>query len=204
MPFLALAIATGVGLQAAQAQSMRTYVSATGKDGNACTETSPCRTLQAALAKTLAGGQIYARGSADYGYLSINKAVSIISGRGAAGVLATSNVSGITINAGANDIVNLQGLAIDGAGTGTNGIIFTSGAALNVKDSVIRGFATGINFQPSAASALSVTGTLLTNNSTGLAFQSTTTSTGVLADVQVINNGNGLIAQARAALERRS
>src|SRR6516165_5126937 len=124
----------------AQAQSMRTYVSGKGSDSNTCTASSPCLTLQGALAKTLAGGEIYALSSANYGYVTINHAVSIVAGSGVSGVLAPSNVSGITINAGVNDVVNLRGLDIDGAGSGASGILFTSGAELNIQDSVIRGF----------------------------------------------------------------
>src|SRR5215217_8641452 len=48
----------------ANAQSSRTYVSGVGKDTGSCTANAPCKTLQAALAKTVAGGQIYALDSA--------------------------------------------------------------------------------------------------------------------------------------------
>src|ERR1035437_1194301 len=134
----------------AQAQVARTYVSGLGSDGNPCTVLSPCRTLQAALTKTLPGGEIDTLNSANYDYVTINQAISIIGAHGATGVLATSTVTGITINAGANDIVSLQGLEIDGAGSGANGIQFNSGGSLNIQDSVIRGFTNGITFQPSS------------------------------------------------------
>src|SRR6516164_300417 len=178
----------------AQAQSMRTYVSGKGSDSNTFTASSPCLTLQGALAKTLAGGEIYALSSANYGYVTINHAVSIVAGSGVSGVLAPSNVSGITINAGVNDVVNLRGLDIDGAGSGASGILFTSGAELNIQDSVIRGFTNGINFQPSGSSALSVGSTLVSNNATGIMFQGATGSVGTLNEVQLINNGTGLDA----------
>jgi hypothetical protein len=174
--------------------SSRTYVSRLGKDSNTCTSAAPCRTLQAALAKTAAGGQIYALNSADYGYVTINMAVSIISGRGATGVLANSSVSGITINAGPDDIVNLQGLDIDGAGSGVAGVLFSSGAALRIQDSNVRGFTSGISFQPNAASTLVVEKTVISNNNTGIAFQISTASTGALNNVQLVNNGTGLAA----------
>ena len=166
---------------------------AQASDGNPCTVTSPCKTIQAALALTLAGGEIYALNSANYGSVTINQAVSIIGGHGATGVLAAS-VTGVTINAGPNDIVNLRGLDIDGAGSGTNGIQFNTGASLNIDDSVIRGFTNGISFQPSGSSALSVGSTLISNNSTGIMFQNAAASTGVLNDVQVVNNGSGIVA----------
>jgi len=77
----AFTLTLGVLFTPAQGQSLRTYVSGTGNDSNACTETSPCLTLQGALTKTLPGGQIYALSSANYGFVTIDKAVSIISGR---------------------------------------------------------------------------------------------------------------------------
>jgi hypothetical protein len=178
----------------AQAQSTRTYVSGKGSDSNPCTATAPCVTLQGALAKTLAGGEIYTLNSANYGYVTINQAVSIVAGAGVSGVLASSNVSGITINAGANDIVNLRGLDVDGGGSGANGIQFTSGAELNIQDSAIRGFTNGINFQPSGSGTLSVLSTLVSNNGTGILVQGAAGNAGFLNDVQLINNGTGLDA----------
>jgi hypothetical protein len=191
---LAMTVSSWLHALPAQAQAMLTFVSGSGKDSNRCTVAAPCKTLQAALAKTLAGGQISALDSADYGYVTIDKAVSIISGHGATGVLATSSVTGVTINAGANDTINLQGLDIDGAGSGANGIQFNTGASLNVQDSVIRGFSNGISFQPNGSSALSVGNTLVSNNSAGIRFQNSAISTGVLSDVQLINNGTGIVA----------
>src|SRR5262249_25873992 len=135
---LALTIGCWLQVAPAQAQSLRTYVSGTGKDGTACSMSSPCQTLQAAMAKTLASGEIYTLDSANYGYVTITKAVSIIGEGGAAGVLASSSVSGVTINAGASDVINLRGLYIDGGGSGTTGIQFTSGGSLNIQNSVIR------------------------------------------------------------------
>ena len=73
--------------------------------------------------------------------------------------------------------------------------MFNSGAALNVRDSVIRGFGTGVAFQPTGSSALSVSSTLISRNGTGILFQNAATATGVLNDVQLINNGTGLFAQ---------
>src|SRR5262252_7696506 len=69
VPGLLLAVAIGPCLSAvpAQAQAMRTFVSGSGKDGNPCTATSPCQTFQRALAMTLAGGEISALNSANYG-----------------------------------------------------------------------------------------------------------------------------------------
>jgi nitrous oxidase accessory protein NosD len=77
------------------------------------------------VALTIAGGEIYVLNSADYGPVTINKAVTITSEGAMAGVLATSG-AGITINAGANDVVNLRGLNIDGANAGAAAIQFNT------------------------------------------------------------------------------
>src|SRR5262245_30470592 len=175
-------------------QVLLTYVSGSGTDGNPCTLAKPCKTLQGALAKTAPAGQIYALDSANYGYVNVNKAVSIIGAHGVAGVLAPSSVTGVAISAGPNDAISLQGLEIDGAGAGTDGIRFSSGASLNIRDSVIRGFTNGINFQPSGPSAILVDGALIVNNSTGIAIQSAVPSSGIFNDVQVVSNANGIIA----------
>src|SRR4029079_10975769 len=56
----------------------RTYVSGSGSDNNPCTLLQPCNTLQGALAKTAPGGQINTLDSANYGYVTIDKTVSIV------------------------------------------------------------------------------------------------------------------------------
>jgi hypothetical protein len=195
---LSLALASALQLTPAAAQTLRTYVSGAGKDTNPCTFSAPCQTLQAALKLTAPGGEIQSLDSADYGYATIAQSVTIIGAHGVAGVLAT-NVSGITINAGANDVINLRGLDIDGAGTGVNGILFSSGAALNVDDSVIRGFTNGVTISSTNPNSFSISNTLISNNSTGVSIQSAAPSTGVLAGTQVTNNATGLIATGVSA-----
>src|SRR5215831_3772578 len=92
---LGLMIAPWLNVIPAQAQSVLTYVAGSGSDGNPCTAQSPCLTLQRALTQTLAGGEIYTLSSANYGYVTINQAVSINATQGATGVLASAGVSGI-------------------------------------------------------------------------------------------------------------
>src|SRR5215831_20491960 len=121
------------------APQARTYVSAQGSDANPCLVSLPCRTFQAALALTTAGGEIFVLNSANYGAVTITKAVTITSEGAVAGVLATTGV-GITIQAGAGDVINLRGLDIDGGNSGGTGIQFISGQALTVQKSAVRGF----------------------------------------------------------------
>jgi len=175
---------------------MRTYVSGTGNDSSPCTATQPCATFQAALALTMAGGEIFVLNSADYGPVTINKAVTITSEGAVAGILARSG-AGITISAGANDVVNLRGLGIDGANSGTVGIQFTSGKALTIQKSFVRNFTnSGVSFAPNAASMLFVADTSVTNNATNGIFVSGGSGAvnGALSRVNASGNGVGILA----------
>jgi hypothetical protein len=190
-----------VGVQAAPPNSstpqMRTYVSGTGNDNNSCMVSSPCKTFQAALALTIAGGEIFVLNSANYGAVTINKAVSITSEGAVGGVLATSGV-GITISAGPNDVVNLRGLDIDGGNSGTTGIQFASGRSLTVQKTTVRNFTnSGISFTPNGASTLYGYDIHVTGNGTNGILVSAGGSAavnGVLSRVMASRNGVGIFA----------
>jgi hypothetical protein len=175
---------------------MRTYVSGVGKDSYPCTASSPCKTFQAAMALTVAGGEIYVLDSADYGAVTINKPVSITSEGPMGGVLATSG-AGITIAAGAGDIINLQGLDIDGGGSGGIGIQFSSGDSLNIQKSAVRNFTnSGISFSPNGPGKLFITETTVTNNANnGISITSNGTAvSGAINRVTATRNGTGILA----------
>jgi hypothetical protein len=175
------------------APQMRTYVSGMGSDTNPCTASLPCSSFRAALAMTMAGGEIYVLNSANYGAVTINKAVTITSEGAVAGVLATSGV-GLTIQAGASDVVNLRGLDIDGGNSGTIGILFVSGQALTIQKTVVRGFAnSGIAFSPNGAASLFISDTTVTNNR-GNGILVTGTVNGALTRVTTSGNGVGIFA----------
>jgi hypothetical protein len=178
----------------AQAQAMRTFVSAQGLDTAACSVTAPCRTFQAAFTMTAAGGEINVLNSAGYGPLTITKAISIVSDV-TAGVLGPSGGAAVTINAGPNDVINLRGLDIEGAGAAAVGIQFNSGQALNIQKTTVRGFTnTGISFAPNATATTSifVSDTLVANNATYGIYVGPNGSggvNGVLSRVLVNQNG---------------
>jgi hypothetical protein len=177
------------GASAASASDLFTYGSATnrswvsavsGNDSNPCTVTSPCLTLAAALTNTTAGGEIDVLTPGDYGPVTITKAISIYNdGAGIAGALTTSGTSGITVNAGANDTINLRGLSFNGlTASGASGVVFNSGAKLHIEKCMVQGFSTsGITFAPGAGSAaavaLDISDTTLINNGTGLSIRPT-------------------------------
>jgi hypothetical protein len=202
-----LALAGVFSAAPAQAQNARSFVSGHGLDTNACTLAAPCRTFAAAFAVTNASGEIDVLDPAGYGTLTITKAISI-QGHGFAGISVASG-DAIDINAGATDKINLRGLLIDGVGTGGDGIVFNSGASLNVQDCLIRNFgginkSRGILFQPTATSSLFVSDTVLADNrGPGIALHpvaSSGTYTGVLEHVTVDNSGAVGLAIAGVSL----
>ena len=160
----------------------------------ACALVAPCRTFAFALTQTAAGGEIDVLDPADYGTVSITKAVSIVNdGVGVAAIGSPTN-NGVTINAGASDSVHLRGLTIDG--TGLYGILFTTGGTLEIENCVVRNFANaGINIVPSTSSSFSVFNTIANNSvNDGILVKPTGSAvvSGVLSKVITNNNGIGI------------
>src|SRR4051794_39329384 len=88
------------------AQAMRTWVSGIGDDVNPCSRTSRCRTFAGALSRTLAGGEISVLDPGGYSSVTISKSISIVA-KGVEGSILAAATTGIIINAGANDVVQL-------------------------------------------------------------------------------------------------
>jgi hypothetical protein len=176
---LGLLMAVVFHVAPAQAQATRTWVSGVGDDANPCSRTAPCKTFAGSISKTAPSGEINCLDPGGFGAVTITKAISIICESGEAGVLV-SGTNGIVVSAGANDVVFLKGLDIEGLGTGLVGIEFLAGAALHVDDCIVHGFqagtAVGINFAPSAAnSRLFVRNSYVSENGT----PATTTGGGI-------------------------
>src|SRR5438477_50162 len=122
----------------AQAQATRTWVSGVGDDANPCSRTAPCKTFAGAISKTAGGGEINVLDPGGFGAVTINKSITI-SSTFEAGVLV-SGTNGIIIIAGPTDTVVLEGLDIEGLGTGLNGVRFDSGALLVINKCKIHHF----------------------------------------------------------------
>src|ERR1700736_2900118 len=104
-----------------QAQSTRTWVSGVGDDVNPCSRTAPCKTFAGAISKTATGGEINGLDPGGFGAGAITKAIQILS-QFEAGVLV-SGTNGIIVNApAATDKILLEGLDIEGLGTGLDGV----------------------------------------------------------------------------------
>ena len=161
----------------AHAQATRTWVSGVGDDANPCSRTAPCLTFAGAIGKTAAGGEIDALDPGGFGTLTINKSITIDGGGGqVASVMASSGAFGITVSAGATDIVTIRNVQFQGfLGNGTTGspggvgIQFNSGAMLSIDNCKIDGFGdAGIAAQTSANAILNVTNTIITNAFDGI------------------------------------
>jgi hypothetical protein len=157
-----LAVALGTGN--AWAASQRTFVSGNGLDTNPCSITAPCRSFAGALVNTLPGGEIYVLDTAGYGSVTINQAVSIVNQTSTAAATSTGGGFAITISAAITDKVVLRGLTIVGGNSGSNGVVFNSGASLIIQDCSISDFTqSAIQFQTTNAAQLFVSNTRMAN-----------------------------------------
>jgi alpha-tubulin suppressor-like RCC1 family protein len=190
--------------------AQRTFVASTGVDTSSqCAATAPCRTLTAALVKTLPGGEVVVFDSAPYDVVTITMPVSILAAAGIfAGISAQPGQSAITVAAGPSDNVFLRGLVITSEG-GTNGILFTSGAALYLENMIVRGYnqpgQADVNFAPAGAANLSIKDSRIQSGATGLLIANGGPDIGVVIDnVRFENNGTGIKAIANGQLTVRN
>src|SRR5438876_2940738 len=147
----------------ASGSAQRSFVSANhGNDANPCTVTLPCRNFAAAIAQTVASGEVIVLDSGGYGPVTIGSSISLIAPPGVyAGITAFSG-DAITINAGATDVVILRGLTLNGLG-GSYGVDFISGGALYAEQLTIRNFTnSGINVISSGSALVRVEDTTVT------------------------------------------
>ena len=178
---------------AAQAQATRTWVSGVGDDANPCSRTAPCKTFAGAISKTATNGEISVLDPGGFGAVTITKSISIVAEGAEGGVLAAAT-NGIIINAGATGVVNLQGLVIEGAGTGLNGIRVLSAGNVFIRNCIIRGFQAGtglgIDIEPNSLSRVFVTDTAISKNIGGILAKPAAGGTArvVLDRVHVVNH----------------
>jgi hypothetical protein len=113
------------------AQASRTWISGVGDDANPCSRTEPCKTFAGAISKTEAGGEIDALDPAEYGAVTITKAITIEGGGPAAPVLV-SGTNGIVIQASPSDVVILRNLRIKGSVFPISSNLYLSGTDTNL------------------------------------------------------------------------
>lgn len=173
---------------AVYAQATRTWVSGVGDDANPGSRTAPCKTLAGAYSKTAAGGEISVLDPGGFGGLTITKSITIDGDGTLASVLVSSTSNGITINAGATDVVTIRNVSFIHAGTGnSSGINYISGGQVHVENCTIQNFANaGILANLTAAGSLSVKNTTITSGVSG-AFGINVTTTAAMVSASVDN-----------------
>ena len=142
-----LLLVTGA-LPASAVTYQRTFVASTGLDTNTCRLADPCRSFNAAIAQTSAGGEVVILDTAGYGPMTIDKAIKIIGPSGVYGGISvlggTGPTSGIVINAGDTDDVILRGLDVTGvpgsAPLPLIGIDIQNAGAVHIEKSSISNF----------------------------------------------------------------
>jgi hypothetical protein len=175
-PLIAVVVAgLTIAVQPASAQATRTWVSGVGNDANPCSRTAPCKTFAGAISKTAAGGEINALDPGGYGAVTITKSITIDGGSGQVASILAAGTNGVIINAGANDIITLRNITINGANLtaspGLNGIRFLAGSVLVVENVRVFGFSqTGIdiNINTAAAVRVAVTDTIVSHSTNGI------------------------------------
>jgi len=130
----------------------RTFVSAVGSDLAVCSFGAPCRTFTRALTLTDASGEVIALTSGAYDPFTITNAVAITVPSGVHATVTSSGANdsrnGVTIMAGASDVVMIRGLEIDtssavSVGAGASGISYQTGGHVFVEDVTLVGNSVG-------------------------------------------------------------
>jgi hypothetical protein len=187
------ALATPVNAQ------QRVFVSGLGLDTNPCTVTQPCRTFQHAHDIAPVSAEIDVIDPAGYGPLTVTHGISI-QAHGFGGVTQTANgAAAIFVAVTTGDPVSLNGLLLDGAGTGDAGINITSGPSVQILNSVVRHFHIGIqNNTSTAGSNLLIEDTIASDNSNAGIFLVPSGSVSIKATLnRVTTNSNefGILSQ---------
>jgi hypothetical protein len=155
----------------ASAQATRTWVSGVGDDANPCSRTAPCKTFAGAISKTAAGGAIDVLDPGGFGAVTITKSITIRSDYVEAGVLV-SGTNGIVVNVLSTDSVVLEGLDIEGLGTGLNGVNITGAGATIVRRCLIHHFTgNGVNLVGTAGAKVLVQDSVISLNGGGVNVQ---------------------------------
>jgi hypothetical protein len=197
-------LAAALGLAAVPAHAIpRTFVASNGA-GAACTRAAPCATFQAAHNATDPDGEVNCVDAGDFGPVTITKSITFDCAGTAGAIEGASGSAGVLI-ATAGVTVRLRNLTIEAsANPGSDGIVFTDGAALIVQNCIIKNAnGSGINFAPPGTARLLVSGSIISANSFHGILISTTSSTSarlVLDGVRLERNGFGVTLTGTGSL----
>jgi len=179
-----------------------TYVSKLGSDANTCgSQIAPCRTITAALGRTVDGGEISVLDATVSQPVLISQSVTIDGTGAGAGINVGAGSAGIKIAGGAADKVVLRNLSINGFGAGGFGIQVTGAGQVTVESCRISGVDVGIRFVLITTGRLYVTDTNITNVDTGIVVGSSTQAVANLDNVRIENVGTtGVRADTNASV----
>jgi hypothetical protein len=212
------AFALLVGISVTASAQTRTWVSGVGDDLNPCSRTAPCKTFAGAISKTAANGEISVLDPGGFGTVTITKSITI-NGTGTLASILAAGTNGVNVNDSATGtpntiVVILRDISINGAGTGFDGIRFTSGKSLMVDHCWIYFFngnganSDGIDVAKTADGTLKVVNGTTIENITGDGIRMTTSTgivVGVIDNTTIMNcNANGVegITNVRGELAR--
>ncbi len=176
----------------AHAQATRTWVSGVGDDANPCSRTAPCKTFAGAISKTAAKGEINCIDPGGFGGVTITKPITItcVPTKGA---ITASFTNGIVVNTtNVGDVVVIEGLDIEGAGNGLNGVKIFKGSVY-IRKTTIRNFPTaapdgnGVLLVGAASSRVHITDSMIANNRNGVDVLGSSAD-GSVANAAVLDN----------------
>jgi len=207
----------------ADAQATRTWVSGVGDDVNPCSRTAPCKTFAGAISKTATNGEINCLDPAGYGAVTVTKSITIDC-EDTQGSILSAGTNGVIVNitsvTDTKKAFKLRGVAINGAGTGINGIRVLAANTVDIEEVAIEGVTQhGISLETTAGTpkvsiantvirsntgnginsfitggtmSIDVSNSRLSSNATGLSLSSNTKAN--ISDSVVTENTTGLVA----------
>ena len=176
----------------ASAQATRTWVSGVGDDANPCSRTAPCKTFAGAIAKTAPFGEINVLDPGGFGAVTITKSIRIVSDHIEAGVLV-SGTNGIVVSVASTDNVELDGLDIEGLGTGLNGVNIVGGGTVVIRRTSINYFTqNGVNLVGTSNAKVLVQDCFISNNAGGVNVKGAggAANYGIIDDTTIDNHTN--------------
>ena len=162
---LAFALAAGAFATPASAATTA-YLKSTGS-GVACTAAAPCVNMIQAVAVAGAGGEVICLDKGNYNQSSgftITQSVTISCGDGYWEAPAVT----VTVTTPAGSDVVIEGLVIDGEGTGCCSLLFTGQGSLRLhrvrSGNIIGAISNGLEFKPNGPATLHVSDSIFYNN----------------------------------------
>lgn len=146
-----------------------TFASISGTDNDSCgSVTTPCKTIQYGIYKTLAGGEVECLGPVVGAGLTISKSITVSCdpARGSNWLATNTWYESTAINVTATDVVILRGLRLSEVPNSSgNGFIFSGAGTLVIDNVEATGFGVnGILFQPTGPARLVVSNSLFARN----------------------------------------